>query len=98
MRGRGFRLPRSRWRLLLALRRGGAQVRACQVTVGDAPSNNVGQHTHEPRAVVAGALIEAAHLLINITKQVERVHTNVGPLDRPLQETPEVLQAVGMDL
>src|SRR5207237_9486865 len=41
---------------------------------------------------------EAAHLLVNIPEQVERVNGNVGAFDRPLQEAPEVLQAVGVDL
>src|SRR6266566_7267837 len=92
------RFPRSRWRRLLALRRSGAQIGADQVTIGESPSHNVSQHANEPSAVIALALIEAAHLLINITRQMERVHADVGAFDRPLQEAPEVLQAVGMDL
>src|SRR5205823_1726028 len=83
---------------LFALRRSGAQVRASQIAVGDAPSHNIGQYADESRAIVAGALIEAAHLLIHIAEQVERVHADVGAFDRPLQQAPEVFQAVGMDL
>src|SRR6266568_837911 len=63
---RFFLRPRSRCLRLLALRRSGAQVRAGQIAVGDATSHNVGQHADESGAVIAGALIEAAHLLINV--------------------------------
>src|SRR5712664_4380539 len=98
LRGYGRRLPRRRWRRLLALRRSGAQVSASQVAVGHAPSNDIGQDAHEPRAVVTLALVEAAHLLVNIPEQMERVNGNVGAFDRSLQERPEVFQAVGVDL
>src|SRR5436190_3855440 len=75
LRGHRFFLrPRSRCLRLLALRRSGAQVRAGQVAVGDAPSYNVGQYADKPSAVIAGALIEAAHLLVNIPEQVKRVN------------------------
>ena len=96
--GHRRRFPRKRWRLLLALRRSGAQIGADQVAIGESPSHNVSQHADEPSAVIALALIEAAHLLINITRQMERVHADVGAFDRSLQKAPEVLQAVGMDL
>src|SRR6266571_5580243 len=89
-----FLRPRSRWRLLLALRRSGAQVRAGQIAVGDTPSYNVRQHADESGAVIAGALVEAAYLLIYITKQMERVYAHIGALDRPLEQRPEVFQAV----
>src|SRR6266511_2544283 len=90
--------PRSRCLRLLALRRSGAQVCAGQVTVSNAPSHYIGQYADKPGAVIAGALVEAAHLFINITKQVERVHAHVGALDRPLEQRPEVFQAIGVDL
>src|SRR6266566_201001 len=95
---RFLRRPRRRWRLLLALRRSRAQIRAGQVAVGDAPSYDVGQYADKPRAVVAGALVEAAHLLVNIPEQMERVNGNVGAFDRPLEQRPELFQTVGVDL
>src|SRR5207249_5239561 len=55
---RCFLRPRSRCLRLRALRRSWLQVRAGQVAVGNAPPYNVGQHTYEPRTVVAGALVE----------------------------------------
>src|SRR6266550_7203558 len=67
---RCFLRPRSRCLRLLALRRSGAQVRASQVAVGDAASYNVSQDADKPRPVIAGAFIEAAHLFINVPKQM----------------------------
>jgi hypothetical protein len=40
--------------------------------------------------------VEPAALLIKVTEQMERFDAHVGALDRPLQERPEVLAAVGM--
>src|SRR5207245_8655893 len=80
------RLPRSKWRLLLALRRRRSQIRAGQIAIGHAPSDNIGQYADEPLAVVTGALIEAAYLLVHLAQQVERVNADVGALDRWLQQ------------
>jgi len=95
---RFFLRPRSFCLRLRALRRSGLQVRASQLAVGDAPSDNTRERTHEPFPVVALALIEAAHLLVNIPEQVERVNADVGPFDRPLEQRPEVFEAIGVDL
>lgn len=94
----GRRLPRRRWRRLLALRRSEAQIRASQIAVCDAAAHDISQYAHEPAAIGALSLIEAAHLFVNIAKQVERINADVGAFDRPLEQRPEVFQSVGMDL
>ena len=96
--GHRRRFPRSRWRRLLALRRSGAQIGASQVGVGEALAHDGGQHAHEATPVIGVSVIEPMHLLVNIPEQVEGVNADVGALDRPLQEAPEILQAIGMDL
>src|SRR5437879_11435344 len=75
LRGHRFFLrPRSRCLRLLALRRSGAQIRACQVAVGDATAHDISPHTEKWRALTAAALIDAAHLLINTSKELARLN------------------------
>jgi len=57
-----------------------------------------GHDREEPALVCVLPLVEAHGLLIEITEQVERLDRHVGALDGALQERPEVLQAVGVDL
>ena len=49
-------------------------------------------------AVCILAVIETERLLIDIAKQVERLDRNVGSAQRSLQQTPEVLNAIAMNL
>jgi hypothetical protein len=50
-------------------------------------------------AVGIGALssIVPERFFIEISKQVKRLNTDIGTLDGPLQEAPEILNSVGMD-
>ena len=44
------------------------------------------------------AIVEAIRLLIEIAEQVERLDLNVGSADGALQQRPEVLQTIGVDV
>ena len=48
------------------------------------------------RTIFVLTVIEAEHLFVNVAEQVERFDGNIGSIDAALQETPEVLKAVGM--
>lgn len=47
-------------------------------------------------AVVVLAFVEAERLLVEVTMQVERLNADVGSLQGPLEDRPEVFDAVGM--
>lgn len=44
------------------------------------------------------SIVVTEHLLIQVAEQVERLHANVGSAKAALQETPEILQSVSVDL
>ena len=44
------------------------------------------------------AVIVAKHLLVEITEKVKRLHADIGSIDPTLQEAPEVLDAVSVDV
>lgn len=68
-----------------------------QLPVGDALTGNARQHLAEPAAVVLLPLVEAERLLDHVAVKVERLDAHVSPLERPLEQAPEVLQAVRVD-
>src|SRR5262245_32066515 len=43
-------------------------------------------------------MVKAERLFVEVAEQMERFDGNVGALDGALQETPKILQAVGMNL
>ena len=43
-------------------------------------------------------IVEAERLLIEIPEQVERLDTDVCSIDAPLDQTPEILKSIGMNL
>ena len=49
-------------------------------------------------ASVALRVVEAKRLFVQVAEQMERFDAHVGALHGALQERPEVLQAVGVDL
>lgn len=73
-----------------------ASLRQC--FVGEALADHAPRDLHEPLPIVADALIETERLLVDIPEQMERLDADVRPVDGPLQQAPEVLQAVGVDL
>jgi hypothetical protein len=48
--------------------------------------------------MVSLAIVETEYLLIKIAKQMIRLNTNIRAFDTPLQETPKVIYAAGMNL
>ena len=52
----------------------------------------------EPIAIIVLTLIEPKSLLIKIPVEMRRINTNIGPLEDALQETPEILDFVGMNV
>jgi len=66
--------------------------------IGQTLAANRANHDREPLRVVHIAVIEPARLFVDIAEQVEGFHADVGPMERPLQKTPEVLHPVGMDV
>src|SRR5437588_12846632 len=46
----------------------------------------------------ASCLIESECLLVKVTKQMKRLDRNISTFEATLQETPKVLDAVGMNL
>ncbi len=72
--------------------------RGRQARVGQALAEDRAQRLHESAAVGAAPLVEAVCLLVKIAEQVKGLDRDVGALDRALQERPEVLHAVRVDL
>jgi len=52
----------------------------------------------EPARIGVLALVEPESLLVEVAEQVKRLDTNVCPANRSLQERPEVLHPVGVDV
>src|SRR6185437_11053838 len=70
--------------------------------VGQSTTSHTGKHNieafrvgHFPLAIPAE--VEAESLLIGVPLQVERLDRNVGSAQRPLEQAPVVLKAVGVD-
>ena len=61
-------------------------------------AEDVGHGGFKPRLVVhVQAVVVAERLLIEVTKEMERLDTHVGSADTALEQAPEVLKAVGVD-
>ncbi len=43
-------------------------------------------------------MIEAGNLFVQIPKEMERLGADIGALESPLEETPEVFESIGMNL
>src|SRR5580704_13075922 len=69
-----------------------------QLRVGQPPPGYRRCHLAEPRAIVVFALIEPESLFVEIPAEVERFYGDIGALDRALQERPEILDAVGVNV
>jgi hypothetical protein len=86
-----FRRPRP-WR---ASRR---SLSAGQVGVGQALADDALGRAEEAHAIGHLPIVEPEGLLIQVAEEMERLYADVGSLDRALEERPEVLHAVGVDL
>ena len=66
--------------------------------IGQTLATNRANHDREPLRIIHAAVIEPARLFVDVPEQVERFHADVSSVERPLQETPEVLHPVGLDV
>ena len=83
-----LRLPRLPWR------------RRCsnEFLIGESFAEDVPCGPLEPHPVISFAGIVPEGFFVQIPEQMEGLDVNVGALDGPLQEAPEVLNAVGVNL
>lgn len=75
-----------------------AVILAGQFFIGQALARNLSGDLEKAITVSAFAVIETIGLLIQITEQMERFDRYIRAAKRPLQETPEVLNSVCMDV
>ena len=68
-----------------------------QLTVCQALADDPRGGTNEALAVSEGTGVESEGLLVEVAEEMERFDADVGTVDGSFQETPEVLQAVGMN-
>src|SRR5580704_14520327 len=71
---------------------------ANQLRIGQPPPGYRRCHLAEPSAIVVFALVEPEGLFIQVGIKVDRVNANISALQRPLQERPEILNAVRVDV
>ena len=93
-------LPYGAFRAVAALgRRDGLPVFTRQVLVGQALARHLRERQSEAAVVVhVFALVETETLFIEIPEQVEWFNTHVRPVDAALQQTPEILKPVGVNV
>ena len=71
---------------------------AGQLTVGQALACDLAGQPLESLTVAGLAGVEAEGFLVEVAEQVERLDADVGALDGPLEQRPEVLDSVGVNL
>ena len=85
--------------LPLSLSRGhGFGVLPCDLTPGKATAHSLLADDSQPLGVGQLPMVVAECLLINISEQVEGLGANVGASETALQQGPEVLHPVGVDV
>jgi hypothetical protein len=73
-------------------------LRSREGLVGEPLADDASSGVQESSAVLNLTSVEPEGLLVQITEEMEGLNTHIGTLDRPLEQTPEVFQAVGVDL
>jgi len=68
-----------------------------QLPVGDSPSDDPRRGGNEPRGIGKLARVEAIRRLVQIAVKVLGIDGVVSPVNHPLEQRPEVLQAVRVD-
>jgi hypothetical protein len=72
---------------------------ASELFVGDAAVNDLLHSGTEALAIVhSNTIVVAKGLLVKIAEQVEWLNTDVGPVKATLQQTPEVLHRISVDV
>lgn len=69
-----------------------------QLTIGQSATRDRGKGQSESVGIVTLASVEAERLFIEVAKQMKRFDAHIGSLKATLQETPEVLNGVGVDV
>src|SRR5207302_6181258 len=70
-----------------------------QRLVGESLSYNLTHDGHEAIPVIhVGSVVIAKRLFVNVAEQVEGLDADVSSLQAALQETPEILKPVGVNL
>src|SRR2546428_2319871 len=67
-----------------------------ETLIGEPPSGNRTDNARKSCPIHTLPLIKPEALFIQISEQMKRFNTDIGPFDGPLQEAPEILDAVGM--
>src|SRR5437867_3639230 len=96
-RAAAFHPFRSRFPLRWRFRSSGvasSRRRTDQVGVSEALPDQSLERVNEPRHVFGLAVVEPVYLFVEVAEQMERLDADVGALDRPLEQGPEVFQAV----
>lgn len=92
-----FLLPRRRWCFLTASRRSRGGV-SYEVGVGQPIADDLAHGSDEPGHVLDLSVVEPKDLLIKVTEHMERLDRNAGAFYPTLQQPPEVVQRVSVDL
>lgn len=66
--------------------------------IGEPLARGCGQYVTKSGRVVDFPLIVSEHLLVDVAVEMNRGDGNVSALQRPLEQAPEILQAIGVDL
>jgi len=61
-----------------------------QILIHDALAGDAAQHSAEPAAVIVLPLVEPESLFDHIGIQMERLNGNIGSLDCPFEQRPEI--------
>lgn len=82
----------------------GASLSSCrnplpsEFIVGQAAAHGSFEHSHKASSVALVALVESEGFFVQVAEEVEGLNADVRPLEGALQEAPEVLNAVRVDL
>src|ERR1035437_2424318 len=68
-----------------------------EMLVGETATNNLAHRKHEAVTVGHVPIIEAINFFVKVSEQVEGLDAHIGTFQRTLQETPEVLNPIGVD-
>lgn len=71
---------------------------ASEFRIGQAFAADLTNHDREPLCIIHLAIIEPARLFVDVAKQMKGFHADVGTVESTLQETPEVLHAIGVNI
>jgi hypothetical protein len=71
---------------------------ASQLLVGNAASNDLFHDGAKPLRIRQGAIVIPEALFVKVPEQMERLDADIGAVQATLQETPEVLHRVRVDV